>query len=42
MLGIGIGLGYVTTANSAVGTEIFIDIRNKALKAIVSKTPLIS
>jgi aminomethyltransferase len=42
MLGIGIGLGYVTTANSAVGTEIFIDIRNKALKAIVSKTPMIS
>jgi aminomethyltransferase len=41
MLGIGIGLGYVTTANSAVGTEIFIDIRNKALKAIVSKTPLV-
>jgi aminomethyltransferase len=42
MLGIGIGLGYVTTANAAVGTEIFIDVRNKALKAIVSKTPLIS
>ncbi len=42
MLGIGIGLGYVTTANSAIGTEIFIDVRNKALKAIVSKTPLIS
>jgi aminomethyltransferase len=41
MLGIGIGLGYVTTANSAVGTEIIIDIRNKALKAIVSKTPLV-
>lgn len=42
MLGIGIGLGYVTSANAAVGTEIFIDVRNKALKAIVSKTPLIS
>jgi aminomethyltransferase len=41
MLGIGIGLGYVTTANAAVGTEILIDIRNKALKAIVSKTPLV-
>jgi aminomethyltransferase len=41
MLGIGIGLGYVTTANAAVGTEILIDIRNKVLKAIVSKTPLV-
>ncbi len=42
MLGIGIGMGYVTSANAAPGTEIFIDIRNKALKAIVSKMPLIN
>ncbi|HEY5749972.1 MAG TPA: glycine cleavage system aminomethyltransferase GcvT [Chryseolinea sp.] len=41
MLGIGIGLGYVTTPNSAVGSEIYIDVRGKALKAQVSKTPLI-
>jgi len=41
MLGIGIGLGYVTTPNAAVGSEIFIDVRGKALKAQVSKTPLI-
>ncbi|AYB31384.1 glycine cleavage system aminomethyltransferase GcvT [Chryseolinea soli] len=41
LLGIGIGLGYVTTSNSAVGSEIFIDVRGKALKAQVSKTPLI-
>ncbi|SHG86326.1 aminomethyltransferase [Chryseolinea serpens] len=41
LLGIGIGLGYVTNANSAVGSEIFIDVRGKALKAQVSKTPLI-
>jgi aminomethyltransferase len=41
LLGIGIGLGYVTTANSAAGSEIFIDVRGKALKAQVSKTPLI-
>jgi aminomethyltransferase len=41
MLGIGIGLGYVTTELSAPGSEIFIDVRGKGLKAIVSKTPLI-
>lgn len=42
MLSQGIGLGYVTTANSAVGSEIFIEVRGKALKAVVSKLPLIS
>ena len=41
LLGIGIGLGYVTTELSAPGSEIFIDVRGKALKAVVSKTPLI-
>jgi aminomethyltransferase len=41
MLSIGIGLGYVTTSHSTIGSEIFIDVRGKALKAIVSKTPLI-
>ena len=41
LLGIGIGLAYVTTANAAVGTEIAIDVRGKALKAQVSKLPLI-
>jgi len=41
MLGIGIGLGYVTTANASPGAEIFIDVRGKALKAQVSKLPLI-
>jgi aminomethyltransferase len=41
MLSIGIGLGYVTTKNAAVGTEIFIEVRGKALKAVVSKLPLI-
>ncbi len=41
MLGIGIGLGYVTTANAGVGSEIFIDVRGRALKAVVSKLPLI-
>jgi len=41
MLGIGIGLGYVATELSNPGSEIFIDVRGKALKAVVSKTPLI-
>lgn len=41
MLGIGIGLGYVSTELSTPGSEIFIDVRGKALKAVVSKTPLI-
>ncbi len=42
MLGIGIGLGYVTTAHASVGSEIFIEIRGKAMKAMVSKMPLIN
>ena len=41
MLGIGIGLGYVSTELSTPGSEIFIDVRGKSLKAVVSKTPLI-
>lgn len=41
VLGVGIGLGYVTTENSKPGSEIFIDVRNKALKAEVHKLPLI-
>jgi aminomethyltransferase len=41
MLGIGIGLGYVTTEHATPGKDIFIDIRGKAIKAQVSKLPLI-
>lgn len=41
VLGIGIGLGYVTTPNAQPGSEIFIDVRGRALKAVVSKLPLI-
>ncbi len=41
VLGIGIGLGYVATANAAVGSDIYIDVRGRALKAQVSKLPLI-
>ena len=41
MLGIGVGLGYVNAEHSIVGTEIFVDVRGKALKAQVSKTPFV-
>ena len=41
VLSTGIGLGYVTIGNAIVGTEIFIDVRGKGLKAVVSKLPLI-
>jgi len=38
-LGIGVGLGYVTKANSKTGTEIFIAVRKRKLKAEVVKLP---
>ncbi len=41
VLGIGVGLGYVTIENSKPETEIFIEVRGKALRAVVSKLPLI-
>ncbi len=34
-----IGMGYVTTANAKVGSEIFVDIRGRMLKAEVVKMP---
>lgn len=40
-LGKAIGLGYVKTEFSAIGSEIFIDIRNQAIKASVVKTPFL-
>lgn len=36
---IGIGMGYVKTEFAKVGTEIAVQIRNKAAKAVVVKTP---
>ncbi len=42
VLGVGIGLGYVATEFSAAGTEIFIDVRGKGLKAVIHKPPFIS
>ena len=41
VLGIGIGLGYVTISNASPGSEIFVDVRGKLLKAAVNKLPLI-
>lgn len=34
-----IGMGYVTLDHAAEGTEIFIEVRNKQLKAIVKRPP---
>ncbi len=37
----GIGMGYVQAAYSKIGTEIFIQVRNRNLKAEITKTPFI-
>ena len=42
VLGIGIGLGYVSTALSSPGSEIFVDVRGKNLKGVVTKFPVIN
>lgn len=34
-----IGLGYVTKTDSEIETEVFIEIRNKAVKAKIVKLP---
>lgn len=41
VLSVGIGLGYVTTPFANPGSEIFIDVRGKLLKAIVQKVPFV-
>lgn len=41
MLGIGIGLGYVTVDHASPGSEIFIAVRNRDIKAEVSKLPFV-
>ncbi len=40
-MGLGIGMGYVKTKYSKPGTEIFIQVRNKNLKAKIEKFPLL-
>lgn len=37
----GIGMGYVSVENTKIGSEIFINIRNKPVKGIIVKTPFI-
>ncbi|MDF5690224.1 glycine cleavage system aminomethyltransferase GcvT [Aquirufa aurantiipilula] len=37
----GIGMGYVKTEYAKVGTEIYVQIRDKSLKAVVVKMPFI-
>lgn len=41
VLGIGVGLGYVAVDHSKPGSEIFIDVRGRSLKASISKLPFI-
>ncbi|WP_299825053.1 glycine cleavage system aminomethyltransferase GcvT [uncultured Pontibacter sp.] len=40
-MGKGIGLGYVTTEFSKPGTEVFVRVRNKDMKAQVVKLPIL-
>lgn len=37
----GIGMGYVSVENTKPGSEVFINIRNKPVKAVIVKTPFI-
>lgn len=41
MLNLGIGMGYVNSVYANLGTEIFIAIRDKKIKAQICKTPFI-
>lgn len=36
-----IGMGYISVEYSGIGNEIFINIRNKPVKAVIAKTPFI-
>lgn len=38
---LGVGLGYVSVDHAATGSEIFISVRNKDIKAEVSKLPFV-
>nr|HPR61342.1 glycine cleavage system aminomethyltransferase GcvT [Prolixibacteraceae bacterium] len=41
VLNIGIGMGYIQSEFASIGNEVYIQVRNKMLKAIVVKTPFI-
>jgi aminomethyltransferase len=38
----GVGMGYVSSAFSKIGTEVFIQVRNRNLKAEITKTPFVN
>jgi len=38
----GIGMGYVHKAYSAIGTEVYVNVRNKLLKAKIVKMPFVN
>jgi aminomethyltransferase len=40
-LGKGIGMGYVPVSYSKVGTEIFVKVRDRLLKAQIAKMPFV-
>lgn len=42
MLNKGIGMGYVTSVYAAIGTEIFVKVRNKLVKAKIVKVPFLN
>ena len=42
VLNVGIGMGYVNKAYSAFGTEVYVSVRNKLLKAKIVKLPFIN
>jgi aminomethyltransferase len=37
----GIGMGYVLSDFAAIGSEIFVDIRDKQMKAVVVQLPFV-
>jgi aminomethyltransferase len=41
-LNVGIGMGYIDRAYAKVGTEIFVRIREKNVKACISRLPFIT
>jgi aminomethyltransferase len=40
-LGEAIGMGYVAAEHSAKGSEVYISIRNKAIRATVTRIPFL-
>jgi len=39
---VGIGMGYVNRVNAKVGAEIFVRIREKNIKAQITRLPFVS